>query len=181
MKRIFTITLILLMGMSVFAQFEQYETQEVGRTKTTKKDTAGIGSRLVFGGDFGLQLGTYTLIKVSPAMGYYLTSYLMPGVSFTYIYSSNKLYHTRGNIFGGSAFLEAFPLGFAVIHAEYERLWVNFSYTNQPYWTESYLAGVGYRQQIGRKGMINYLVLWDFNYSGNTIYSNPRFKIIMLF
>ncbi len=178
MKRVVVLLISLLIVSQTFAQFEQYERQQLGKKQ---KDTTAKVSKFVFGGDFGLQLGTNTLIRVSPALGHYITSYFLAGVSMTYVYSSNKYFHTRGNIYGGSAFVEAYPLSYVVLHGEYERLRIDFNYTTQPYWTKSYLAGIGYRQKIGTKGMINYLILWDFNYSNNSIYSNPRFKIIMLF
>ncbi len=180
MIRILLISLSILLSTSVHAQFESYEAQNLGH-KQKQRDTAQNVSSFVFGGDFGLQLGTNTFVKISPAAGRYFTQYFLVGASLTYIYTSNKLYNTRGNIYGGSFFLESYPFSFAVLHAEYERLWVDLSYIAQPYWSESYLAGAGYRQTIGQKGMINYLLLWDFNYSGNKIYSNPRFKIILLF
>ncbi len=180
MRKTILLIYLILIATVTWAQFEDYEAKEMGHT-STKKDTTQSGSMFVFGGDLGLQLGTNTMIKIAPAVGHYLTSYLLPGVSITYIYTQDKFYNTRGNVVGGSIFLEAFPFSFVVLHAEYEKLRANFSYLTQPYWTDSYLAGIGYRQTIGRKGMINYLVLWDFNYSSNKIYSNPRFKIIMLF
>ena len=180
MQRILFIALALFLALGVHAQFEDYESHDLVKQKKQQDTTQKI-SPFVFGGDFGLQLGTNTFIKVSPTVGRYFTQYFLVGTSLTYIYTSNKLYNTRGNIMGGSAFVEAYPFSFVVLHAEYEKLWVDFSYSTQPYWSDSYLAGAGYRQSIGQKGMINYLVLWDFNYSGNKIYTNPRFKIIMLF
>ncbi len=178
MKKYFAIFLLLL-PLLAKAQFEQYERTEI-KGKKAKKDTV-LTSRFVKGGDLGLQLGTYTLIKVSPTIGFYITKWSLAGIGATYIYTSNKFYGTKGNIYGGNVFLEFYPFSFLTLHAEYEDLYIDMNYMQQPYWNHSYLIGPGYRQKLGSKASVSYLLLWDFNYSANTPYSNPRFKILVLF
>ncbi len=170
---------VLLIPLLASAQFEQYERAEIKGEKA-KKDTI-LTSRFVKGGDIGLQLGTYTLIKISPTAGFYLTKWALAGIGATYIYTSNKYFGTKGNIYGGNVFVELYPFSFLSIHAEYEALYLDMNYLQNPYWNQSYLLGPGYRQKLGTKASVNYLLLWDFNYSANTPYSNPRFKILFLF
>jgi len=171
---------LFFINLNLYSQFEDYEAKNIFNKKQ-KKDSVVQNKNFVYGGDFGLQLGTNTLIKFSPAIAKYFTEYFIIGVSGTYIYHSNKFYNTQGNVWGGSFFAEVFPLQFIVLHSEYEKLYVDFNYLTNTYWTDSYLVGLGYRQTLGKKGMINYLIMWDFNYSSNSIYSNPRFKILILF
>ena len=65
MKKIFIILFILLLSSSAFCQNDTGFKFE--------KD------KLFTGGNLGLQLGTYTLIDISPIIGYYFTNKFSAG------------------------------------------------------------------------------------------------------
>ena len=55
-----------------------------------------FGERLFFGGNFGLMIGTYTDIEVSPHVGYYITPRLSAGVGITYKYYNYRDHYIIG-------------------------------------------------------------------------------------
>src|SRR5688572_11858407 len=67
-----------------------------------------FSDRLFFGGNFGLQFGSYTYVDISPMVGYKITERLAAGVGATYIYYSvdDHVYNLnyKTHIYGGSIF-----------------------------------------------------------------------------
>ena len=59
---------------------------------TSAQKNFSFRDRLFFGGSFGLAIGTYTDIEVSPIVGYYITPRWSAGFGVTYEYYNNK-YH----------------------------------------------------------------------------------------
>jgi len=53
--------------------------------------------------------------------------------------------------------------------------------SNNRIWDYALYLGPGFKQSMGKKSYATYLILWDFNYTENSIYSNPRFKISFYF
>jgi hypothetical protein len=112
-------------------------------------------SRWFAGGNLGLQIGTVTLIDVSPLVGYMLTNKLAVGVGATYKYyhirnyfydpALNRYENFRSHIFGGSSFGRYFITQNIFAHTEYEYL----RYKNEVFGNinfHSYFVGAGYRQ-----------------------------------
>src|SRR5690349_1251602 len=55
-------------------------------------------SKLFFGGTFGLSFSNYyTLVNVSPQVGYRFNDYLAAGAGVNFIYSSEKYFDAYGN------------------------------------------------------------------------------------
>jgi hypothetical protein len=52
-------------------------------------------SRLFIGGNFGLSFGDYTIINVSPQLGYHFTEHFAAGAGISYIYYNLKTYYTN--------------------------------------------------------------------------------------
>ncbi len=48
-------------------------------------------NKLFFGGNFGLSFGDYTIVNVSPQLGYRFNNYLAAGAGINLLYSSTKL------------------------------------------------------------------------------------------
>jgi hypothetical protein len=160
--------------------------------------------RLFFGGSFGLVVGDYTDIAVSPHAGYYLTNRWAVGVGFTYEYYNNR-YHFidmtsyraerfESHIFGGRIFTnyvivhdvnEWIPLGLSFrifAHVEYEALSYEkrfFDYFgNGRKLLNSFLVGGGLRFPTGRRSSMNLSLLWNLNSELYDIYgSKPIIRI----
>lgn len=110
MKRIL-IAFILFAGLgtSVYAQFSL--------------------SRLTFGGGVGMQFGDYTVINVSPQVGYNVTKKMNLGAGVTYSYFSEKFDHDRykesNNYLGVNIYGKFYPIPYTVLmlQPEMTRMW----------------------------------------------------------
>ena len=144
-----------------------------------------FASHLYFGGGFGLQFGSMTLIEISPLAGYKITPKFSIGVSPTYKYYHYNNYYGQGldlktNVFGGSIFSRYFVFENIFAHVEYESLAYNtevpgFTVTRQQY--NSFFVGGGYNQRIGGKSAMYILVLWNLNDTQYSPYSNPVIRV----
>ena len=153
--------------------------------------------RLFFGGSFGLSIGTYTDIELSPHVGYYITSRWAAGIGVTYEYYNNK-YHfvdMYGNyerfethIWGGRLFTnyvivdnvnDWIPIGLTFrifAHVEYEALsyekkFFDYFATGRKL-QNSILVGGGFRFPMGRRSSMNLTILWNLNSSMRDFYGN---------
>ncbi len=157
-----------------------------GQTGDNKNRSEGnFGSHLFFGGTFGLQFGSVTLIELSPLVGYKVTPKLGIGVSptfkyYTYQYSSASHAKVENNIYGGSIFARYLILENIFAHVEYESLIYNMKIPGYPKdmrQFNSFLVGGGYRQQIGGNAAMNLMVLWNLNDTYDSPYTNPIIRI----
>jgi hypothetical protein len=87
MKKIFAFALCLACMVTV--AFGQQESEKQGFDK----------SRLFFGGNLGLSFGDYTIINVSPQVGYRFTDMFAAGAGINYIYYNYKYYASDGSLF----------------------------------------------------------------------------------
>lgn len=137
------------------------------------------------GGNLGLQFGTQTVIDVSPVIGYMLTKRLAAGIGFTYKYYRENYYGNilSTSIYGGSLFSRLYLFKHVFLHGEYEALNLEsdlFSTTIQPderFWVGSVLAGGGYTQTIGEFSSMYLMILYNFNETFNSPYTNPVFRV----
>lgn len=131
-------------------------------------------SRLFGGGNFGLNFGTYTIINVSPQIGYYLTDQFAAGVGVNYIhYGYNDTYYQEKyaqSYAGVNVFGRFYPLRQFFIQAQPELnyLWgkINFYGTDQSIakiptqFVPSLLLGGGAAIPAGR-GAVTISILYD--------------------
>ncbi|MEI6766573.1 MAG: hypothetical protein WCM76_13145 [Bacteroidota bacterium] len=134
------------------------------------------------GGSLGVQLGTVTMIDLSPQFGYYPLEHISVGVGFTYEYIRDRRSYgtsTSGytvNMYGGRAFTRLYLPFYDPIFAHGE---IEYMMYNNPFDKKdiinvtSVLAGLGYRQRLGGHSAINLMVLWNFNENENSLYTNP--------
>ncbi len=141
-------------------------------------------SRLFYGGGFGLQFGTVTLIEVSPLIGYKVTPKFGVGISPSYKYYSYRPYNysskIQSNIYGGSIFARYMIFENIFAHAEYESLFYNTKIPGYPTDMSQYnsvLVGGGYRQQIGNNAAMNLMLLWNLNDTPDSPYTNPIIRV----
>ncbi|MCX6235107.1 MAG: hypothetical protein NT175_10400 [Bacteroidetes bacterium] len=138
--------------------------------------------RLFFGGNFGLQFGTMTLVEVSPLVWCSITPRLISGVGVTYEYykDSRYSYVYTTNIYGGRVLLNYFVFKNIFAHAEYELL--NYDAYITPFTTErvnvnSWLVGGGFRQMIGGRSFMTLSILWNLNETPYSPYTNPIIRV----
>lgn len=137
------------------------------------------------GGSLGMQFGSVVLIDVSPQIGYFPLEHISIGAGFTYQYISDRSYSPRIDIhvYGGRVFtrlyLPVFESIFAHLEYEYMTYRDDYSQIGSNNWVSvnSFLAGAGYRQRIGGRSAINLMVLWNFNESQYSMYSNPVIRV----
>ena len=154
--------------------------------------------RLFFGGSFGLAIGSYTDIEISPHVGYYITPRWAAGIGMTYEYYNNKYhfldqlsgYYERyeTNIWGGRIFTnyvivnnvnDWLPIGlnFRIFaHVEYEAMSYEkgfFTYGKPDRQLQnSILVGGGLRFPMGKRSSMNLTLLWNLNSNLNDIYGS---------
>ncbi len=148
-----------------------------------------------------LSLGNYTLIQVSPQLGYHLTDRLSIGAGPTYIYSAHKAstYNPRSwrtHLYGGKVFTRFALLTRAenflpvalfsdlFVHAEYQLLSLEKAYFYAPnfpddgrFTYQGFLVGPGITQRIGPLSSISFQALWDLNESSRSPFSSPEFRV----
>ena len=152
--------------------------------------------RLFFGGNFGLMIGTYTDIEVSPHIGYYITSRWAAGIGVIYEYYNYRDHwfdpltgqseRFETHIWGGRLFTnyvivnnvnDWIPLGlnFRIFaHVEYEALsykkrFFDYDATGREL-QHNFLVGGGLRFPTGKRSSMNLTILWNLNSHLNDIY-----------
>lgn len=163
----------------------------------TAQKNYSFRDRLFFGGSFGLTIGTYTDIKLSPHVGYYITSRWAAGIGMTYEYYNNKYHFVDMNrnyeryethIWGGRLFTnyvivnnvnDWIPIGLTFrifAHVEYEALSYEkrfFDYFDTGRKLQnSILVGGGFRFPMGKRSSMNLTILWNLNSNLNDVYGN---------
>ncbi len=159
------------------------QAREAGdRSSPTKAKGFSIDpERLVVGGSFGAQFGDYTLVDLSPTLGYLVRDELLVGVGARYIYLEDRRflnYTFKTNVYGGNVFSQFYFLENLILHAEYEVLNLeDFSDLGNRINISSVLVGGGYRSMIGDVSYFSLLLLYNLNETENSPYTNPILRI----
>ncbi len=173
-----SVLLVMLFDINIFAQFEDFEDDISKKPEKTLK----FNEKLVYGGDFGLQLGTQTYVNLSPQIGYLIYPQFCVGTGVNLLYYSIKT--MTGNFsslnYGANLFAQYVPISFLVVHAETQLLNVKLM-DNTRAFDLANMVGIGYRQRLGVKGSVNYLVLWNFNQTETSLNTNPIIRINFFF
>jgi hypothetical protein len=199
---IFTFFLLLILVGSLDAQ---YLMEDKGKNKESSPE----GNRWVFGGDFGIMLGSYTYINLSPTVGYRFTNRFTSGVGITYLYLKEELsyvyaggvttYTHSANIYGGKVFASyalltglaeklSFSIGEVFLYSEYEPLNVDkYEFDNGLYqkngriWAHGALVGGGVSLPMGRRSAVRLMYLYNLNESLYSPYQNPIIRVNLIF
>ena len=137
-----------------------------------------IRDRMFFGGGFGLNFSSYyDFFSISPIVGYKVTDKLAGGLMFQYRFTKYKAYtpNIKTNDYGVSPFLRYNVFGPIFLHTEYEYLNYEFPITpteSQRISFNSFLAGGGFFQPLGRNAGFYAMALYNFSYKSN--YSSPQ-------
>jgi hypothetical protein len=145
--------------------------------------------RLRFGGNLGLQFGTYTYIDVSPMVGVVIYKGLQAGVGVTYQYLrvADSGARFESHTYGGRVYGRYIIWKGIMAHAEFEMLNLD-CYDRGLYatsgqvrlqreWVPGALVGGGYYQSIGQKFGTSILLLFNLLQSDCTPYANPVFRM----
>ncbi len=164
MKKFVLLTILSMLGTVAFAQWGEEELSDKPDWK----------ERIFTGGGFGASFGSYyDYVSVSPLIGYRITQKLAGGVQVQYRYTNYKQYSPKisTNDFGVSPFLRFSLFGPIFLHAEYEYL--NYQYVGaggekfrQGF--NSFMAGGGFFQPLGRRAGFYALALYNFSYREGT-------------
>jgi hypothetical protein len=140
------------------------------------QDSDGKGfdkSKLFVGGNLGLAFGTYTIVNISPLVGYHFTNVLAAGVGLNYSYYGydNGLYTSKQTYAGMSLFGRVYPIPQLFIQVQPE---LNYMWASQtpdagqqflPYkinqFVPSLLMGGGAAIPTGANGAIMISVMYD--------------------
>jgi hypothetical protein len=176
------IGLLILPAISLFAQ----DTIKHQR----KEKNHDFIDRIDFGGYFGMQFGTVTIIDVSPMASYRVTDKFHVGLGLTYMYYKDTYYTPdySASSYGVNIFSRYFIWRDLFAHVEYAPLYVNYYdyYDNgsggyyrvkKAAWAHDFLVGGGYRQVIGEKAYMSLMVLWNLNETYFSPYRNPIIRI----
>ena len=135
--------------------------------------------RMFWGGSFGLQFGTFTNVSLLPVIGYRATETFWLGIGGVYHY--RRFRGERMHNYGGRVFAQQQIFDNFLIHGEFEQLNVELPLLNHNTGVYEFsrrfigipMAGLGYRQRIGERGAADILLLYNFNDSYASPYSNP--------
>lgn len=141
-------------------------------------------SRMFFGGDLGFQFGDYTIINVSPLVGYRFTDRISLGTQIKYNYIHVSSYNIATTIYGASIFSRYNVTKAIFAHVEYEWLSLETKYFNPGIYVKqdrfslnNILVGGGYRTSIGERSYLNLMVLWNLNDNALSPYQNPIIRM----
>lgn len=186
MKRILAIILIAFSSLNLFSQYLE------------KDPPPTAVQRIFYGGDIGFAFGDVTQVQLNPFIGYRVANRLSLGVGFDYIYVNSHVYNFEGSIIGGNVFasftiIKSMENMIPFFHSDMGVLICGqFSYTNigkyytqisdgAPVWISSPMLGLGLQFPMGQKSYLLVSVMYNFNDSFYSIYSNPVIKMCYQF
>jgi hypothetical protein len=165
MKKLTLIIIFSMLGTFAFAQWGEEQLS----------DKPDFRERIFTGGGIGASFSSYyDYVSVSPLVGYRITNRLAGGLQFQYRYTNYKGYTPSfsTNDFGISPFLRFSIFGPFFLHAEYEYLSyqypINASGDKQRKGYDSFMAGGGFFQPIGRRAGFYASALYNFSYQDRT-------------
>ncbi|MCF8381087.1 MAG: hypothetical protein K9H49_16055 [Bacteroidales bacterium] len=183
------IIIFLLLPISLFAQYYD-DIEEIEENDIPE-------GRWYLSPDFGLILGSITMIEVAPTLGFHLTPRLSTGMGFRYEYYRQLDNYSRVELintykYGIRSFVrlvlvpdlsEALPFATRMslfTYAEYEALNLDEKYfgllqsiDTERFWNHAILAGGGVSQQVAKKIFMNIMILWDITNTSSSPYINP--------
>jgi hypothetical protein len=147
--------------------------------------------RFYFGGSFGLVLGTFTQIELSPYIGWRFTPNwsVGGGIIFQYYGSSSSYGKYSTAIYGSNLFtkytiVRDFPTKNLSLFAYsgYEALSLDRKYFKEGnesgrFIMNSLLIGGGLRQYLGGRSSVEILILYNINQSFLSPYNTPTIRI----
>lgn len=190
--------ILFLLGLLLVTPVLAQDKDEEDKNGKEKEEEASFKKRLFFGGYLWAQFGTITQVEIAPQVGYHLSERFDVGVGAKYMYYNSRSYFVENfssHIAGGNVFTDfklikdlnkVLPFnmnGQLVTHLEYEglnmpnRIDIYGEHSGSRFWAHSYFVGGGLRQQIGERGFVSFLLLYNLNHKPYLPYENPIFRI----
>ena len=183
-KAIMRLTLIIIFICLYDLGLSQNEFFSETIQQSSTKKSGFQSSKLFFGGNFGLQFGDYSIIELSPLIGYRITEKLSAGIQINYNFIHISSLKISTSIYGLSLFTNYYFSKSIFGRAEYEWLSLESKYFNPAIYNESkrfnlhnILVGGGYRQQIGERSFVTLMILWNLNDNALSPYENPIIRM----
>lgn len=145
-------------------------------------ESSGFMDRLYFGGNFGLQFGSFTHIEASPIAGYMINQKLSAGVGVIYQYfrirGNSQVGDYETNIYGGKLFGRYNISQQLFGYTEYENINRDFRLSPSSdlsrIWVPAFFIGGGYFQPIGNRAGVTVMALYNLlHYPGRSPYNSP--------
>jgi hypothetical protein len=171
---------LLKSSLAVFALLGLFfVSHQASAQREIYSDSVPLKERLYFGGNFGLQVGTITMIDLSPLVGVMITPKLSGGVGTTFqYYKDSRFQGSGGASYGGRIFgrYNIFPRIFTQV--EYESInWRTYDYSDDVFrrtWSNALFVGGGYFVPFGPRGGANFTFLYDILHDNrNSYYAEP--------
>ena len=191
MKRIFSLALLVCLGLSATAQQVYNSSGRRGNSGRPKKQGGFDASKIIFGGGIGLSFGQITAIGASPVVGYRISNRFAAGIGVAYQYVRVKnevvLYDGFGqqrgyplkssfvapSVWGRFLFSQRF-FAHTEVEADIQTLRYydyNLDYSSpdfgkpkqfrKQYTSPAWLVGLGYRMPVSSNASLVALVLYD--------------------
>jgi len=191
MKKLFLISSMLILSMVLQAQisvdrqgnvYHRQKITDAPNSTLKRNNSSGFDiSKLTFGGNLSLQFGDYTVLGISPQVGYDFSKYFTAGAGLGYTYFKEKHFNSKwtSSYLSFDVFARVYPIPYIVlgVQPEISRMWQTMKYNDGYKESESkfvptLLVGGGLRLG-GMIAMIQYDVVQDRNspYGDNLFYS----------
>jgi hypothetical protein len=164
----------------------------VTSAQKVKEQKPPLRERIFFGGNLGLQFGTYTNIHITPIVGLWVMPRIAVAAGPNFTYYKDPYYETT--MYGGNAYVEFVPvrdinnalqIGLHMgifLHLEDELLSLESAVwdpqnPSKRFSANTLLGGFGISQQLGTRSSINLIFLWTLTNSGYALYNNPEIRV----
>jgi len=153
--------------------------------KSDKQSASSFDKRkLFFGGNIGMSFGDYTLVDISPQVGYAFSQYFSAGagVSFTYLNKENYNYEFTRTYLGMNVFANAYPMKYIALSLQpgVDYMWASDTYANGAKITlnkaiPTFVVGAGVRIPVGNTGGMIMMLKYDLVQNEHSPYGNTVF------
>ncbi len=149
-----------------FIGFGLFQTSAFAQREIYDGDSIPLKDRLYYGGNFGMQFGTITLIDFSPLVGVMITPKFSSGIGITYQYFNDKRFlGGETSSYGGRLFSRYNVLPNIFLHAEFESInFDNYNFSSERFeriWSNGLFLGGGYFVPFGSRGGANFTFLYN--------------------
>lgn len=176
----------LLLVTQLFGQDSRQDAQQNFQQEAAQGQS-GFLDKVFVGGGLGAGFGDYTFINVSPIIGYRVSPKLSIGMRLMYQYTTFEYFDYAdqrwkdysGNDFGIGGFARYMLFGPVYLQAEYEHLSYEALYRSGESRRDnfdSFMAGGGIAQPIGRKASVFLTLMYNFSYENfntSNVYRSP--------